>query len=307
MSKNINLNYFFLLIILSAIWGSAFFAIKISVETIHPVSVASIRLIIGAIVLFIYFNFKKLKFNFSLNILFLITLIGLVGNFIPFVLISWAEIYIQSNTAGLLLSVAPILTLVLSHFLTKDDKFSLLKLISILIGFLGVIFIIGFDAFVDIYSDSSNNLIAKLAIILSALGYVVSSILAYNLKKIDTFTLTTGVTITAALISLPFLIFVELQNTSSYNLSNIIPLIYLGVFPTAIAFVIRFYIISKAGPIFLSYVAYLIPAFAILWGYVFLKETIQITTFFGVILILLGVFISQKNLMNKVVEKSINN
>ena len=61
------------------------------------------------------------------------------------------------------------------------------------ICFLGVIFIIGFDAFVDIYSNSSNNLIAKLAIILSALGYVVSSILAYNLKKIDTFTLTTGV------------------------------------------------------------------------------------------------------------------
>ena len=165
MSKNINLNYFFLLIILSAIWGSAFFAIKISVETIHPVSVASIRLIIGAIVLFIYFNFKKLKFNFSLNVLFLITLIGLVGNFIPFVLISWAEIYIQSNTAGLLLSVAPILTLVLSHFLTKDDKFSLLKFISILIGFLGVIFIIGFDAFVDIYSDSSNNLIATILLL----------------------------------------------------------------------------------------------------------------------------------------------
>ena len=91
------------------------------------------------------------------------------------------------------------------------------------------------------------------------------------------------------------------------SVSNIFPLIYLGVFPTAIAFLIRFHIISKAGPIFLSYVAYLIPAFAIIWGFIFLKETINLNTFIGVILVLLGVFISQKNLVNKEPDKSISN
>ena len=89
----------------------------------------------------------------------------------------------------------------------------------------------------------------------------------------------------------------ELQNKSSYSLDSALSLIYLGAFPTALAFLIRFYIISKAGPIFLSYVAYLIPVFAIIWGYVFLGEKISTTTFFGVGLVLLGVFISQKNLV----------
>ena len=92
-----------MLILLSSIWGSAFIAIKISVEQIHPISVASLRLIIGAIVLYIYFQFKNLKFNLSTEIIVLIFFIGLIGNFIPFALISWSEIYIQSNTAGLLL------------------------------------------------------------------------------------------------------------------------------------------------------------------------------------------------------------
>ena len=116
--KNNILGYnFFLLIILSSIWGSAFFAIKLSVESINPVTVASGRLIIGSIFLYIYFKYKKLIFKPNKKFLFYIFLIGLIGNFIPFFLISWSEQYIQSNTAGLLLSVAPIFTLIFSHFL----------------------------------------------------------------------------------------------------------------------------------------------------------------------------------------------
>ena len=80
-----------------------------------------------------------------------------------------------------------------------------------------------------------------------------------------------------------------------FNSNTISSLIYLGIFPTAIAFVLRFHIISKAGPVFLSYVAYLIPAFAIFWGYIFLKETITLNTLIGVIFILFGVFIGQQS------------
>ena len=88
LSKKLALNNFILLILLSSIWGSAFIAIKISVEQIHPISVASLRRIIGAIVLYIYFQFKNLKFNLSTEIIVLIFFIGLIGNFIPFALIA---------------------------------------------------------------------------------------------------------------------------------------------------------------------------------------------------------------------------
>ena len=296
-----------MLILLSAIWGSAFFAIKISVETINPITVASLRLIIGSIILFLYFKYKDLKFIYSKKIIFQIFLIGLIGNFIPFSLISWSEMYIQSNTAGLLLSVAPILTLIFSHFLTKDDKFSLLKFLSIIIGLIGVLFI--FDIQNLIYKfDSSKFIIPKLFIIIAAFGYVISSILAYNMRHMNSVTLTTFVTIFAALISIPFLIYFEFKSISSYSFNSMISLFYLGAFPTALAFLIRFHIIAKAGPIFLSYVAYLIPVFAILWGYIFLNEKINSSTLVGVILILLGVFISQKNLvMQKITQKSIGN
>ena len=260
----------------------------------NPVTVASLRLIIGALFLYTYYKLKGNNEKISLNTLSIIFLIGLIGNFIPFFLISWSEQFIQSNTAGLLLSIAPILTLIFSHFFTRDDKFTYRKFLSILIGLAGTIFIIGIDSIFYFSNNNSQNLIPKLAIIIAAFGYVISAILAYNLKNISILTITTYVTIFAALISLPFMIVVEIFNTSTIQLKSIASLIYLGIFPTAIAFVLRFYIISRAGPIFLSYVAYLIPVFAIFWGYIFLKETISFQTGIGVLFVLIGVFISKK-------------
>ena len=96
-------------------------------------------MIIGSLLLFSYYKFRNYKINLSINLLFLIFIIGIIGNFIPFFLISWSEQYIQSNTAGLLLSIAPIFTLLLSHFFTKDDKFSFRKFVSILIGLFGIV------------------------------------------------------------------------------------------------------------------------------------------------------------------------
>ena len=130
----------------------------------NPVSVASLRLIIGGLFLLSFFLYKKYSFNLSFKNYILIFIIGLIGNFIPFFLISWSEQYIQSNTAGLLLSVAPIFTLILSHFLTKDDKFTYLKFLSIFIGLIGVIFIIDFNTIINISSNSSNNIIPKIAL-----------------------------------------------------------------------------------------------------------------------------------------------
>ena len=269
-------------------------AIKISVSSTNPITVASLRLIIGSIFLFSYYKFKGLKANLSIKVLLFIFLIGLIGNFIPFALISWSEQFIQSNIAGLLLSVAPIFTLFLSYFFIKEDKFYLRNFISIFIGFLGIIFIFGFDTLLNVSLKQSGNFFPKLAIIVAALGYVVSAILAYKVKHINTITLTTFVTISAALISLPFMIITEFNSFSSFNSHSLLSLFYLGIFPTAIAFVLRFHLISKAGPVFLSYVAYLIPIFAIFWGYIFLKETISQDTLIGIILILIGVFLSQR-------------
>ena len=221
--------------------------------------------------------------------------IGIVGNFLPFYLISWSEQHIQSSTAGILMGIGPILTLILSHFFTKDDKFTISKLISICIGFVGVLFIFEIDTFFNINSSNSIQLFSKFLIILAALGYMVSNIVAYNtLKHIDSFSITFFATFFGAISSIPFLIVSELNQPSNFSIESVIPILYLGLFPTALAFQLRYHITKTSGPVFLSYVAFLIPIFALIWGFVFLSENINLSSFIGISLILFGVYVGRK-------------
>jgi len=285
-----------LLFILSAIWGSAFIAIKISLNYFSPVSVASYRLIVASIFLLIFYIIGKYKTSLNRTDLIMLLFVGVVGNFLPFYLISWSEQHIQSSTAGILMGVGPILTLILSHFFTKDDRFTYSKLISISIGFIGVLFIFEIDTLFNFGTANSLQLFSKFLIIIAALGYMISNIVAYNtLKHIDSFSITFFATLFGALVSVPFLLYSETIQPSYINFSALLPILYLGIFPTALAFQLRYHITKTSGPVFLSYVAYLIPIFALIWGFVLLSEEIYLNSIIGITLILFGVYIGKKN------------
>ena len=308
MLKKLTVNNYFLLIILSAIWGSAFFAIKIGLESFSPITVASLRLSIASLFLLFFFYIQKKKIFFTAQIIYLLIIIGIIGNFIPFFLISWAEQHIPSSTAGMLMAIGPIITLVMSHFLTKSDKFTIIKFISISIGFIGVLFIFSTNSFGNLVEYNFIDLIAKLLVIIAAFGYMLSNIIAYEkLNQLDSFSITTFATTFGAIFSIPFfLIDISFNNYNyTFNYNSILAVIYLGIFPTAIAFQFRYYITKTSGPVFLSYVAYLIPAFALIWGYILLSEKIGLNSLIGILLILIGVYLGQNRSMGEITKKNI--
>ena len=308
MLKKLTVNNYFLLIILSAIWGSAFFAIKIGLESFSPITVASLRLSIASLFLLFFFYIQKKKILFTGQIIYLLIIIGIIGNFIPFFLISWAEQYIPSSTAGMLMAIGPIITLVMSHFLTKSDKFTIIKFVSISIGFIGVLFIFSTNSFGNLVEYNFIDLIAKFLVIIAAFGYMLSNIIAYEkLNQLDSFSITTFATTFGAIFSIPFfLIDISFNNYNyTFNYNSILAVIYLGIFPTAIAFQFRYYITKTSGPVFLSYVAYLIPAFALIWGYILLSEKIGLNSLIGILLILIGVYLGQNRSMGEITKKNI--
>ena len=308
MLKKLTVNNYFLLIILSAIWGSAFFAIKIGLESFSPITVASLRLSIASLFLLFFFYIQKKKILFTGQIIYLLIIIGIIGNFIPFFLISWAEQHIPSSTAGMLMAIGPIITLVMSHFLTKSDKFTIIKFVSISIGFIGVLFIFSSNSFGNLVEYNFIDLIAKFLVIIAAFGYMLSNIIAYEkLNQLDSFSITTFATTFGAIFSIPFfLIDISFNNYNySFNYNSTLAVIYLGIFPTAIAFQFRYYITKTSGPVFLSYVAYLIPAFALIWGYILLSEKIGLNSLIGILLILIGVYLGQNRSMGEITKKNI--
>ena len=265
-------------------------------------------MIIASIFLLLLFYLQNKKINFTKNNFFLLVIIGIIGNFVPFFLISWAEQFIPSSTAGMLMAIGPIITLIMSHFLTKNEKFSLVKFISVFVGLIGVLFIFNVNSVNNLFYNSSIDLIAKFLVIIAAFGYMFSNILAYEkLNNIDSFSITTFATTFGAIFSIPFLILDMSLNNFQINLNynSLYSVIYLGIFPTAIAFQFRYYITKTSGPVFLSYVAYLIPAFAVIWGYILLSEKINLNSLIGIFLILAGVYLGQNKLMNKISKKNI--
>ena len=295
MHKFKPVNNILLLFVLSAIWGSAFIAIKISLQYFSPASVASYRLISASIFLLVFYVIGQYKTSLTKYDLAMLIFVGIAGNFLPFYLISWSEQHIQSSTAGILMGVGPILTLILSHFFTKDDRFTISKFVSICIGFIGVLFIFEIDSLFNISSSNSIQLLSKFLIILAALGYMISNIVAYNtLKHIDSFSITFFATFFGALVSIPFLVLSEFSQPSYIRVESVLPILYLGLFPTALAFQLRYHITKTSGPVFLSYVAYLIPIFAIIWGFLLLSEKINYSSIIGIFLILFGVYVGRK-------------
>ncbi len=300
------LNKTLLLIILSAVWGSSFFVIKIGLNSFTPTGIASLRLITASIFLLIFYYSFNSHPKLNLKLILIFTFIGVTGNFLPFYLISWAEQHILSSTAGLLMSVGPIMTLVMSHFLTDDDRFTKNKLISIFIGLVGIYLILDIKIFSILNDPNIIVTLSKIFVIVAAFGYMISNIAAYNkLKHINPITITTFATFFGAVFSIPFFLYDLYLNDKSLNISSITAIIYLGIFPTAIAFHMRYYIVKISGPVFLSYVAYLIPVFALIWGYLFLSERIQLTSYFGIFLVFIGLYIGQKGSVTKISIKNI--
>ncbi|WP_419905559.1 DMT family transporter [Kiloniella sp.] len=293
------LNDFLLLTLLAAIWGSAFLAIKITVEEVPPATIATSRLLIASIVIYFYMRSRSLRFPRDRKFWFQIIIVSFFSMSAPFAMISWAEKFIDSGLTAILMATGPLIALILSHFFSTDDRFTLFKFIGVVIGFSGVLIILGPDTF----SGFGEDVIAQLATMAAAICYACSGILVRRVKEKSNTVITASILISATMLILPVSLLFEAPWLSlpASSWESLTALIYLGLIPTALAFVLRFYLIREVGVSFASYVGYLVPFFGVLWGALFLSERLPSTTIFALLLILSGIAVSRlsKNTLTK--------
>ena len=111
-----------LLLSLATLWSSSFAFIKVAVETIPPLSVAAGRLTLAAVLIVAAARLRGLRFPREQGLWPKFFAIGLFGNALPFTLISWGEVTIDSGLAAILMAVMPLATLVLAHLFTSDER-----------------------------------------------------------------------------------------------------------------------------------------------------------------------------------------
>ena len=284
---------YILLSILALIWASAFFNIKIATYSYGPITIAFLRIFFGAIPVVLLCLYKKIKIEaFSKDWLWFAS-IGTINLVIPFFLIAYGVQKIQSNLAAILMASTPLSATVLAHFYAKDEKINFIKSIGILIGFFGIVFL-----FSDNILINDENFIYALMILLGSTFYVIGGLLTLKISKKRNENVTASILIWGALIILPLTMFIEKPWNLNPRLDSTIALIYLGIFPTGIAWLLRFRILKKNGLVFQAQVAYLIPIFGVILGYIFLKELITIKVLIALIAVIIGIYLVK--LSNKI-------
>jgi len=278
---------FGLLLILSLLWGGSFFFIGVAVRALPPLVIVLLRVCLAATALlsFTWLVGERMPRRRQIWGAFLV--MGLLNNVLPFSLIVWGQSHIASGLASILNATTPLFTVVVAHLLTEDEKLSSARLAGLLAGLGGVVLLIGSDAL----SDVGTEVLAQLAVLAAALSYAFAGVYGRRFARLGVSPLATacGQVSASAVLLLPPVLWIERPWRLPLPAAHVWgAVVALGLVSTAVAYVLYFRLLARAGATNLLLVTFLIPISAILLGSIFLGEILQARHFAGMGLIGLG-------------------
>ncbi len=287
ISTTMGIKLWFMLIILSVLWGGSFFFIEIVVSELPTLTIVLVRVSLAAIALWLFILITGISVPGSLAVWGSFLIMGLLNNVLPFSLIVWGQTHIASGLASILNTTTPLFAVLVASTLLQDEKITKNKLVGVVIGFLGAVVMIGPSALGGI----GVNVVAQLAVLGAALSYAFAGVYGrrFKVQNINPVVAAAGQVSASSLFLLPIVLVIDdPTGIVTPSIQTIMALIALAVFSTAVAYVLYFQILASAGAINLLLVTFLIPVSAILLGTIVLGETLQVPHIIGMGIITIG-------------------
>jgi len=283
-----NLRVWIWLLSLSVLWGGSFFFAKVAVAELGPLTVVFGRVALAALAL----NFVVVSTGRSLfrrgTPWPAFAVMGLLNNLIPFSLIFWGQTQIASGLASILNATTPLFTLVVAHLATRDERITAAKGMALLIGFAGVVVLLGPDLLVG----GRSGLAGQVACLTAALSYAFAGVYGrrFQAMRVAPTQAAAGQVTASAMLILPIMLLVDRpwMLPALPAVSVWAALAGLALLSTALAYVLYFRILAAAGATNLLLVTFLIPVTAILLGTAFLGERLEPRQSAGMALIGIG-------------------
>jgi len=278
--------YWPLLILLAAIWGGSYLFIKLAIDDIEPAPMMAFRALVAGFMLLAYLAVTRggrqavrdLQRSWRPAVV-----LGALNAALPYWLVAWGEKYIDSSVAGIAQSTVPIFTFLLAMRFLPYEHVGRTRVAGVAVGFVGVAVLAGFHPGSGWWAVAGT-----LAVVLSSFLYASGGV--YGQLRVRTVpgpVLATGSMLAGGLILLPAAV---LQPPAGMpDAEAILGLLALTILGTAFAQLILFRVLRLYGSRRLSLVTYLIPAFAVFYGSVFLDEPVTVAALGGLALILAGV------------------
>jgi drug/metabolite transporter (DMT)-like permease len=280
-------------LILGFVWGCSFIFIKLGLEFLTPFGVAFVRCALGALTLLAWARYKGISLPKSKRMLFHLWVVSLLLNVIPGVFFALAETEVTSVLAGIINAVTPLMTLLAIMAVTRDEKPKLYQVVGILIGFIGVLTVLG------AWKGLGDNPLWAILILLVAVtcyGFSFPYSRRFILpQKLQPESIAAGQVTLGALTLLPFFIYNGIDKYE-YQPAPFLAMVALGVFGSGFAYIWNFKVMTIAGSAIASSVTYLTPVVAVIVGIIFLQESIYWYEPAGALIVLLGAAIGQNRI-----------
>ena len=284
-----------LLVLLSLLWGASFLFVGIAVQELPVLTIIALRVSLAALVLWGIALFCGHQVPRGRKTWQAFLALGLLNNVIPFGLIVFGQQIIGAGLAAILNATTPLWTVLVAALFLADERFSKQKLFGVLLGLLGVIVMVGPDAF----KGSSQSLGAQLAVLGATLSYALANVFGrrFAAAKISPLQTALGQVTASSFVLVPLALMIDTPWASALpSQATIFAILGLAVLSTAGGYLLFFNILERAGATNVSLVTLLIPPSAIAMGMLFLEETLQGIHFIGLALIILGLLSLQGRL-----------
>ena len=273
---------------LSLIWGASFLSIRIALDEIGPLTAVAHRTGWAMLILWTYVLIRRFALPLGWRIWGAFLVMGFLNNVIPFSLMAWGQLHIETGLTSILNAATAIFGVIAAALFFADERLTARKTVGVSLGFIGVSTAIGLAAFKDFDIRS----LGQLAVIGGTMSYALAGVWARKrLGHLKPQVAAAGMLTGASLMTLPAAWIVEGPITLSLQPQTWAAIAYYAVAATAIAYMLYYRVLAMAGSGNLMLCTLLVAPVAIVLGAIVLGEALPLRAYIGFAILALGLLI----------------
>lgn len=285
--------HWLVLLCLVFLWGSCYLMVEIALAAWQPRQIAGLRIVLAALVLLAVVVSGRYRMPRDRRAWAFYLGIAVIGNCLPFSLISWGQQHVESGLAGIIAASTPLFVLILAHIVLPDEQLHRRQVFAFVLGFAGIVVLMGPDSLAAL-GGSGERLLGQLAVFAGAACYATATVMTRLIPPASPVVIAAAVMILASGVMAPFVVTGGAALPDA-GVAAILAIGFLGVLGTGLASILYFYLVAQTGARFTSLLNYLVPVWAIALGAVILGESLPISTWFALILILSGLILISRS------------
>ena len=274
-----------LLLALACCWSSTYPLTKIGLTAIPPISFISARSLVAAVFLLVILRVRGIRMPTDRRAWKLFAFQQIINSTFPFLIITWAQLYVPASSTVVLASTTPIFAFLITWGITRHEPATLLKLIGAILGLAGTAVIIGLDAL----SGLGQEIVAEIAILLATLSFACATIFGLRLTEYDPMVVAAGSLLFGGLVLLPAALVVDHPWTLQLTAKAIAATIAMGIFSSAFGLMLFYMCLVRLGTLTTNAQGYLRIPIGVGLSVLLLGETVPSNLAFGLVLVMAGV------------------